>query len=808
MKKHFITLGVLFFLVTLATACSFSNPDEVVEKLIPTAILPSLTPSPVPSPTPSPTPLPEVRIDRGDFALLTGDYQKAITEFSLAKSSSDEVNIQAVSDLGTSHALIKQSNCPGSLKLSALWMDNEEILPNLRAKANYLQAICLANQNEFILSGQAYAKYVEIYPGYLDGYMLEKSADMLIQASDYSAAIETYLQAVSFLNGSDLDRVKTKIGKAYVTQMDHTNAIRIFMEVHDSSPNEYTRAQMNLLAGQSYLALGLPEQAYARFQESVENYPRAYDSYSGLITLVDVGIPVNDFYRGLVDFYAQQYGVAIDAFARYLSATPDHNGSAHYYIGLSWRALDEPEKAINEWRILINDHPDDRFFVDAWEDIAYTQWAYMNRHQDGAETLQDFVKSFPASPSAPQALYDSARILERNNDLVKAAETWARMIDEYPLEDISYQGLFQSGIAYYRLKQFDQSLQVFQRYLLLNSSVSEQSAATFWIAKNYLGLNDSDKARLNFEQSATADPTGYYSERAKEILNNSPLLTSLDTINQEIDLVKERTIAEIWMRQTFNLPAETNFVELNSFTSNPDFIQAMTFWDLGLYENARNSYELLRNEYENDPLALFRLTNHFVDIGLFRSAILSSRQILELAGMDDMDTFNAPLWFNHVRFGLYYSDIVNIYADQYNFDPLLIFSVIRQESFFEGFVSSSVGARGVMQIMPATGTEINSFLSWPQNYSVDDLYQPVINIRYGVSYLDRMRNYFNGDLFAALAAYNAGPGNVLNWENMAENDPDLFMEVIPYEETRRYLKQIYEFFKVYQYFYQERIVAQ
>ena len=126
---------------------------------------------------------------------------------------------------------------------------------------------------------------------------------------------------------------------------------------------------------------------------------------------------------------------------------------------------------------------------------------------------------------------------------------------------------------------------------------------------------------------------------------------------------------------------------------------------------------------------------------------------------------------------------------------------MRQESFFEGFIASSAGARGVMQIMPATGDEIHGLLGWPADYNPNDLYNPTINIRYGASYLARMRDYFNGDLFAALAAYNAGPGNVLNWEGLAGNDPDLFLEIIPYEETRRYLTNIYEFYKIYQSLY-------
>ena len=109
-----------------------------------------------------------------------------------------------------------------------------------------------------------------------------------------------------------------------------------------------------------------------------------------------------------------------------------------------------------------------------------------------------------------------------------------------------------------------------------------------------------------------------------------------------------------------------------------------------------------------------------------------------------------------------------------------------------------------MQIMSPTGEEIANTLKWPPNYQDSDLYRPVVNIRMGASYLSRMRTYFDGDIFAALAAYNAGPGNVLKWIEKAEKDPDLFLEIIPFEETRRYLTNIYTFYRIYEMLYPVR----
>ncbi len=136
--------------------------------------------------------------------------------------------------------------------------------------------------------------------------MYENAGDAYLAAGDTENALVQFNLAIESGNNEILDSVKIKIGQIYNSQSEFTNAIRMFMEVHDQSPNEYTRAQMNLLAGQAYLLLGLPEQAYARFQESVQNYPKAFDTYSGLVVLVNDGIAVDEFNRGLVDYYAGQ----------------------------------------------------------------------------------------------------------------------------------------------------------------------------------------------------------------------------------------------------------------------------------------------------------------------------------------------------------------------------------------------------------------------------------------------------------------------------------------------------------------------
>lgn len=803
MKKLIFLLTIMLLLVAPSCSKNTTSPTPTMNMETEVAeFFPTDPPQITPLPTPTNTPVPLLKLEQGSYYIFSGQYEKAKEILTSVKNESIDPNLQASADIQLARVQIEDGLCNFVLPLLEPILANESIDNGYKAKAAFFLAECYSETNQYSRAAERYQDYTLFNPGVLDGMMLELAGDAYYAAGDVDNAIAMYTTIAETESLENSESTRIKLGRMYMQQTDFTNAVRIFMEIHDNSSNDFTRAQMNLLAGQSYLMLGLPEQAYARFQESVQNYPRAYDTYTGLVLLVNDGIPVDEFYRGLVDYYAQKYGLAIDAFNRYVSTTPDHNGSAHYFTALSYQAIDQPDQAIQEWQVLIRDHPTDRFYVDAWEDIAYTQWAYQDDYLGGAETLLTFIANHPTHENAAQALYDAGRIYERGGYLTEAAATWARAIDEYPQAEISSKALFLSGITHYRLNQPQSALEKFQRILLFGGSNNSIAAANLWIGKSYQVLEDNEKAQAAWQVAAEADPTGYYSERAKQLLEGEMPYTGSPDVNMAVNLELERIIAEIWMQETFGLPADTNFVSVNDFYSDPHFVQAVTLWDLGQYQKARKIFEEIRETYSQDTLGLFRLTQYFLDIGLYRSAIYSSRQILELANMNDQETLNAPRWFNHVRFANHFEEIVVENAERYGLDQVLLLSLMRQESFFEGFIESSAGARGVMQIMPATGDEIFSNIGWPENYQPADLYIPAINIRYGASYLSRMKDFFAGDMFAALAAYNAGPGNVMNWEEEARNDPDLFLEVIPFEETRRYITNIFEFYHLYEIFYQ------
>ncbi|HVN53777.1 MAG TPA: tetratricopeptide repeat protein [Anaerolineaceae bacterium] len=760
----------------------------------------TLTPTPSPTPTSSPTPLPEVRVEIGEHAMQVGDYAQAASEYQAALDSSNEEEVMAAALLGMGRLQFLQGNAAAALdSLRAV----VERYPNSsrRAPAYFYLGETYRKLGRYPEAADAYQNYLKLRPGLIDSYVQELRGDSLAAAQDYNGAIGAYQAAVNSPRLKPVLPVLLKIGQATANQGDFQASINQYTAVLNGASDDYTKAQADFLIGQAYLHLGKTEDAYNVFLDAVTNYPRSFDSYSALVALVNAGVPVNELYRGLVDYFAGKYNLAVEAFDRFIAVTPDHDATPLYYKGLALRALGNYEGAIANWDIVIQKYTADRFWESAWEDKADTQWGYQSDPAAAARTLLDFVAAAPDSANAPDLLFQAARNLERDGQLDQAAAAWEKHADQYPSNPQSFRSLFLAAICRYRQSNWTEAKTTFQRALLLATNVSDQSAAQFWIGKLDQKMGDPDGAGIAFQVAAGLDPTGYYSERARDLLVQRNPFDPPVAYDLAYDLNSERADAEKWLRSTFSIASDINLDDLGPLKQDARTIRGAEFWGLGLYDAARSEFESLRQEYSADPANLFRLVNYYYDNGLYRSAILGARQILTIAGLDDAASLNAPAYFNHLRFGTYFRDLILPAARQEDFSPLFLFSVVRQESLFEGFVESVAGARGLMQIMPATGQSVANSLGWPDNFTPDDLYRPVISVRLGAHYLAQQLAAFDGDLYAALASYNGGPGNAQAWKDLSDGDPDLFLEVIRIQESRDYVMRIYELYTIYRRIY-------
>lgn len=149
-----------------------------------------------------------------------------------------------------------------------------------------------------------------------------------------------------------------------------------------------------------------------------------------------------------------------------------------------------------------------------------------------------------------------------------------------------------------------------------------------------------------------------------------------------------------------------------------------------------------------------------------------------------------------------YLQSVQTYSQQYGVEESLVFAVIKTESGFDEQAQSSVGAMGLMQMMPDTFTYVQKMHDGEVLYSSDELYNPDISIKYGTYYLSYLLEHYKGDEMLAVAAYNAGVTNVDDWlrdTDYSQNGKDL--DNIPFEETEEYVEKVEKTQGVYETLY-------
>jgi len=809
MKSHPLK-AALALLVVLSLAC---NLQRVLDPSLPTSTprnLPTASSPPTLEPTPVATLTNEARVEAGDLAFFYGDWDEALREYERTLNESQDDELRAAALLGMGRCYLEMENFQAAREalntLLGLFPESEQSADAYFALAQIYQA-----QNNPQESEQAYQNYLDLRPGLIDSYVQTWRGDLLTDAGDYDGAIAAYqaaLQAPQSGDGSDL---QIKIANSYFVKGEYQTAVLMYQEVYNRTANDYLKADMDLSMGRAYLALGDSEQAYTQFEDAVFNYPLSYSSYAALVELVDAGISVDELQRGLVDYYAattletgasEVYSAAIAAFDRYLQSAPDdHNDDAHYFRALALQATADYDGAIQEFDHMIAEHSFDAHWEEAYSEKAFTQWYYQDDYEGAIDTLLSFVAAFPSREIAAEFLFTAGRIAEISGRLSRAVEIWPRVANEYPASEYAFDALFLGGITLYRMEDYVGAQSLFQRANQAAVGLQQESQSLFWIAKSVQVQGDEAEARNTWEQVTIVDPTGYYSERARDLLDGRDPFEPPENYSTDVDLETERLEAEDWIRSTFSLPAETDLSGPGPLLNDPRFIRGSELWKLGEYESARAEFEDLRSAVAADPANSYRLANVLIDLGLYRSGIFAAREVLNMAGLSDAATLNAPVYFNRLRFGTYYRELVEAEAKSEGLDSLFIYSVMRQESLFEGFITSSAGARGLMQIILATGEEVATLSGWPSDFVPDDLYRPLVSIRLGADYLAIQRNAYDGDLYAALAAYNAGPASASTWYGLADGDPDLFLEVIRFAETRNHIRGIYELFTIYRSLY-------
>jgi len=790
------------------------------------------TPSPTPTntPTPTATPIPSDRLDKAQRAFAAGDYETAHREFDAL-----------LSDPGAD---------PNEQRLALHWRGRSELLLDDSAAAiNTLNMFVteypsdeLTRAAQFNL-GVAYEQAgqpreaVIAYLGSIipddpiNVYIYERIGDVALQAEEFDGAIDAYQTGINATDDVGFQvHLREGIAQAELLRDNPEGAIAQYDAILDVSKIAAYRAKILRLAGEASMAVDDPASAYERYQETVNRYPEEYDSYLALVELVNANIDVDEYQRGLVDYYAGAYEPAIAAFERYLTATPTisetqsisataqitntstttntisaaptplpHVADAVWFTARSWQNLGGTTNAINILQQFIDNYPTDSRWGQAYLELAKTQ-VDQDSISLAKNTYRNFAAENPNHLLAPEALWRAGR-LDLDGDLLSEARAnLNNLAATHPTSEYADDALYWAGRAAFLMEDYDSAIDDWQKLVNTYPTSDLASFGAYWQAKTLmmLGHNDEALAILKPLSHRTLD---YYGRRAQDLLDGIPAYHTTVSLKlpAPTELATEQAAADTWLAEWLGLANASDLSNLSAqIQGDLAFQRGNELLTLGLREEALAEFETVKDNWWDNPLALYQLSIFFSEKGLGRLSILTAGRLISLspAGVPE----DTPHFIQRLFYPVHFPDLILAEAENYGIDPTLMLALIRQESLFEPSAHSSAGARGLMQVMPATGDYIAERSDLVENFNPDQLWRPYVSIKFGAWYINQQLGMFDDNAFAALAAYNAGPGNVLEWIKESD-DLDIFVEAIPFWESRLYVRNVYVNLSAYRHLY-------
>jgi soluble lytic murein transglycosylase len=342
-------------------------------------------------------------------------------------------------------------------------------------------------------------------------------------------------------------------------------------------------------------------------------------------------------------------------------------------------------------------------------------------------------------------------------------------------------------------------------WLLLtqSSETYEQARGAFWAGRISRSQGDESQSRSLFEQAYTAAPDSYYGFRAAEELG----ITFDGAVPpgapfSDADWQALAAWADTWATSSDNSDGagQPDSEAVLSEVANSGFVQrAVALRDVGLRIEAVGEWNSARDAWDSDPVRLMWLARLAHEHHEPYTALKAATRLQALAP-PEAPTVPQPL--ERLIYPTPYAPLVVAESRAFDVDPRLLYSLMRQESLFNPGATSWVGARGLAQVMPATGEGIAQNLG-VADFHIDDLYRPAVSIRFGAYYIGQSISSMEGSIHGGLSAYNGGLGNAYRWAGGGSSvaDADLFTEFIDYPETETYVKRVYGYYGTYQRLY-------
>jgi soluble lytic murein transglycosylase len=373
---------------------------------------------------------------------------------------------------------------------------------------------------------------------------------------------------------------------------------------------------------------------------------------------------------------------------------------------------------------------------------------------------QQYLEKVAQSGADPELAAKALKSLyadyREDDQFDRAMEALRRLRRVDPKDTTGATNLWQVGWQEYGRRNYSGAIGYWTELFSLYPEESSARRGRYWSARAFDALGENERAQQIYNEIAQADTSDFYRRSALNRMKGKPSA----------------------------LAAAANAKE--PWPVDPALDRARLLTDLGLDDLALSEAELVKERVQTRSMKALEAVV-LARRGDRRKSVLVIRDAFPSLGGPFQAT--VPDEARKLYYPLDYQEPIRTWAAQNRIPPYLVFGIIRQESAFDTNAQSWAGARGLMQLMPATARELatkNGLV-----YSHEKLSDPAYNVRLGTTYFRQVLSMFDDNLELSLAGYNGGPYRIKRlWNESGGTELDHFLEGLGIEESKTYVKRI------------------
>jgi soluble lytic murein transglycosylase len=422
------------------------------------------------------------------------------------------------------------------------------------------------------------------------------------------------------------------------------------------------------------------------------------------------------------------------------------------------------EQAIATYKQLLSTFPEAQE-----KGTALLRLAEMSKpRQNALPYLDQVISKFP--DLAGEALLAKVKVLQAQNNTNGANAALQLLISKYGNTEEAAEYRWKMALEKAKAKDYQAAWQWAEPIPTTNPNSILAPRAGFWVGKWATNLGKMQEAKQAYEYVLSNFPQSYYAWRSAVTLG-----LNVGNFNN----VRQLTPEIVPLVRPVPTAGSETFKELYLLGQDRD---AWLQWQAEFHNKAQPTVA------EQFTQGLMLLTQGENLLGIDKISKLEDREKPEEKA--EYEALSKQIIYWQARYPFPYLKEIEYWSGQRQLNPLLVTALIRQESRFQPKIKSVANATGLMQVLPDTAKWIAPQIK--EDSKKINLEDPNDNIMLGTWYLDHTHQQYGNNSLLAIASYNAGPGNVAKWlQTIPTQDPDEFVELIPFDETKNYVRQVF-----------------